>query len=596
MTDEALNSDKNWLVKSSTRILGPFSTEELAQQLRSKQISIIDEIRQPHGRWSYIRENHGFMEIIRAIREEQDANGENTMTQSVAQQTSTKTDAFVEYREDTLTPPPDSDLTPVPDRLRPSVPGLKDVTPIAERPISRGPGGHSPPARVYGSSQDSGMRERMRQQSERWRWALMALAFVAAVGVLFLVTRKEQKRGGSYDELISQAIRYKSLGLYEKSLASYQKAAKIQEPDAETAAQMAPVLISEDRQTTIGRRILETAFSKEGKSRGETVEALLGIAVSYMMDGDLKQAEDVLQRTLGHEPFNVSALINLAIIQLKKGNYSQAMRDFDLISKKNPQSAIALYGRSLATMEYARRHNDLNPLPGLIRDIRAMVSKTAYLRQELLLFQVIAQSLMGDVDGLNQGVVQFLNQQSGQARNYVHPLTLDWRFTQWDYLEKYCSDLFHKYPGNSEVKALRSVCLMEINRDSDSAKLLLEAMTEAPKDPYVLATQAGYLVKIGRIPEAKSLLKMPELASLSLRHLLMGQICMDIQDTACAQNSFGTVYSKERSNPTAAYGLAWVKMRNNEKSAAYDYVRAGLQSEPNYLPLLDLRDQLEYDR
>jgi predicted Zn-dependent protease len=360
--------------------------------------------------------------------------------------------------------------------------------------------------------------------------------------------------------------------------------------------QMAPVLISEDRQSLMGRRILEGALSKEGRSRGEIVEALLGIATSYMMDGDLKQAEDTLQKAIGNEPYNLSALMNLAIIQLKKGNYPQAMRDFDAIVKKNPQSAIALYGKSMATMEYARRHNDLNPLPGLIRDVRAMVAKTAYLRQELTLFQIYAQSLMGDVDGVNQAVVQFLNQTSGEARNYVHPLSIDWRFTQWDYLEKYCAEIFQKYSTNPEVKALRSVCLMEINRDSDASKLLQEAMAEAPKDPYVLATQAGYLAKIGRVPEAKSVLKMPEVMNLNMRNLLMGRMCVEAQDVPCAQNAFAAVYSRDRQSAPAAYGLAWVKMRSKERSAAYDYVRMGLQSEQNYIPLLDLRDQLEFEQ
>lgn len=595
MTGEKANSEKNWLVKSSTRILGPFTAEELAQQLKSKQISIIDEIRQPHGRWSYIRENHGFMEIIRAIREEQDANGENTMTHSIAHHTSTKTDALVEFREDTLTPPPDSDLTPIPDRMRSSVPGLKDVTPVAERPMPR-TSAAAAPAKVYGSSQDAGMQERMRQQSQKMRWAMIAVTVGVAFAMIFFVTRKEQKKGGSFSELISQAIRYKNLGLYEKSLASYQRAVKLQEPDVDTAVQMAPVLISEDRQTLMGRRILESALGKEGRGRTETVEALLGISVSYMMDGDLKQAEDTLQKAIGNEPFNVAALINMAIIQLKKGNYQQAMRDFDSIHRKNPQSVLALFGRSMATMEYSRRVNDLNPLPILVRDIRTSVMRTAYLRQELLLFQIAAQSLLGDVDGVNQGVVQFLNQPSGQAKYFVHPLTMDWRITQWDYLEKLCADIFQKYSTNPEVKAMRSVCLMEINRDSDAAKLLAEAMSEAPKDPYVLVTQASYLAKIGRIPEAKSLLRMPELSTLTLRNLLVGQICIDGQDVPCAQNSYAAVYAKDRMNATAAYGLAWVKLRSNDRAGAYELVRAGLQAESNYLPLLDMRDQLEYER
>lgn len=588
----ASNPEKNWLVKSSTRILGPYSLEELTEQLKTKQISIIDEVRQPHTRWAYIRENHTFMELVRAIRDERDPHSEDTMTHSIAQNTMTKTDAIVVHDDLTPTPYPfNTDITPPPER--PAPPGMKDVTPSVEKIIPRTPAGM--PGKVYGSSQDAGMQERLKNQSNSMRWALIGIAVLIAVGVIFLASRKDQKRGGSYDELISQAVRYKNLGLYEKSLQSYQRASKIKEPDADTAIQMAPVLITEDRQTILGRRILEGTLGKEGRGRDQIVEALLGIAVSYMMDGDLKQAEDTLQKAIGHEPFNMSALMNLAIIQLKKGNYQQAMRDFEAIFKRNPQSALALFGRSIATTEYARKAQDLNPLPLLARDIRTMVQRTGFLRQELMMFLIYAQSMMGDVDGVNQGVVQFLNQPSNQARDYVRPLTIEWRFTQWDYIEKFCSDLFQKYASNPEVKAVRAVCLMEVNRDSDAAKLLQEAMAEAPRDPYVLATQAEYLLKIGRSPEARSLLKMPEVSNLMLKHLLMGKTCIEAQDPPCALTAFGVAYQKDPQSGIAAYGLAWAKLKNKERTAAYDYVRMGLQGEPNYIPLLEMRDQLEYE-
>ena len=45
---------KTWLVKSSTRILGPFTRDEVMTLLSRRQVTIIDEIRQPDGRWNYI--------------------------------------------------------------------------------------------------------------------------------------------------------------------------------------------------------------------------------------------------------------------------------------------------------------------------------------------------------------------------------------------------------------------------------------------------------------------------------------------------------------------------------------------------------------
>ncbi len=172
-----------------------------------------------------------------------------------------------------------------------------------------------------------------------------------------------------------------------------------------------------------------------------------------MMDGDLKQAEDTLQKAIGHEPFNMSALLDLAIIKQKKGNYGEAMTEFESIYRKNPQSVLALFGRSISTLEYAKAHSDTSSLSALIRDIRANSQKTGYLRQELLLFQVYAYNLLGDVDGVNQSIVHFLSQMPGQARNYIHPLHVEWRFTQWDYLEKYCAEIYQKQSPPFRVKS-----------------------------------------------------------------------------------------------------------------------------------------------
>nr|BFD60644.1 hypothetical protein CKG001_27510 [Bdellovibrio sp. CKG001]BFD68249.1 hypothetical protein HAGR004_32710 [Bdellovibrio sp. HAGR004] len=586
--DNVSSSEKNWLVKSSTRILGPFTLAEVTEQLRTKQISIIDEVRQTEGRWSYIRENKLFMDIVKNIREEQDSSSEQTMTQSIAHHTMTRTDVLPISDEMTLTPTPvpNLDLTPPPIR------DIKDVTPIPQSPASRTTA-TATVTKSYGASGDARLQDKIRGKSNIMRWALLGAA-VVVVGVVFVVlTQKDKNKAMGYDELMSQALRYKSLGLYEKSLEAYQRASKLKEPDMESQVQMATVLISEDRQSLMGRRILERALVQENRSRSEIVDAYLGIAVSYMMDGDLKQAEDTLQKAIGHEPFNISALLNLAIIQLKKGNYGEAMRDFDAIYRKNPASVLALFGKAMASVEYAKTSNDPNFLSTLVNDIKANIQKTGYLRQELLLFLVYAQSLMGDVDGVNRAVVQFLAEMPGQARNYIHPLQVEWRFTQWDYLEKYCAEAFKKQPPHAELKALRSICLMEVNRDSDASKTLQEALAEAPKDPYVLITQASYLSKVGRLPEALAILKMPELSQISVKNLLMGDICIITQDMACAQAAYTHIYASDKRSAPTLYGLAWVMMKSNNRPMAYDYVRAGLQAEPNYLPLLELRDQLE---
>ncbi|MEI7973612.1 MAG: hypothetical protein WCH11_04515, partial [Bdellovibrio sp.] len=63
-------SQQEWLVKSSGIISGPYSLEELVERLRNRQISVIDEVKGPMGRWIFVREQSLLKDIVAKIREE----------------------------------------------------------------------------------------------------------------------------------------------------------------------------------------------------------------------------------------------------------------------------------------------------------------------------------------------------------------------------------------------------------------------------------------------------------------------------------------------------------------------------------------------
>lgn len=590
--DIAKPSEKNWLVKSSGRVFGPYTLEELTEMLCSHQISIIDEVRQPQGRWGYIREIQLFMEIVKNIREQQDGASENTMTLSLAQHSFTKTDASGNTISDDLTPTPFSSHTD-PSGANKTQSDLKDITSASERSVKAGSSPEISSQKSYGSTDDQHVQNKLQRQSNLSRNLALAVLGLAALGLVLTFSLKDRRNYAGQENLLNQALRYKSLGLFEKSLKAYKKAIAIKEPDLETQIQMAPVLISEDRQSLQGRRILERSLMQEGRSREDLINAYLGISVSFMMDGDLKEAEDMLQKTIGFDPSNVQAMLNLAIVQMKKGNYSQAMKDFEAVHRKSPNLVIALFGRAMSALEYAKITSDRSFLKPLVSDIKLNVKNKGYLHQELNLLMVYALNLLSDTDQLNQGVLEFLDSEVGLADKYSHPLFIDWRFTQWDYLEKYCSEFFDKSVQTAEMKALRSKCLLEVNRDAEAQKILQEALSEGPKDPYVLAVQAIYLNKIGRQPESSAILRMPELTALHVKNQLLGDICMAAQDTSCAEPLYLHAYEKDKKNVASLYGMAWVKIKKKDRASAYDFVRAGLEVEANYVPLLELRDQLE---
>jgi hypothetical protein len=63
------NTSSNWLVRSSGRVLGPFSDKELEEKIIKKEISIIDEISTPWQRWDFVREFPMFYDAVEKVRQ-----------------------------------------------------------------------------------------------------------------------------------------------------------------------------------------------------------------------------------------------------------------------------------------------------------------------------------------------------------------------------------------------------------------------------------------------------------------------------------------------------------------------------------------------
>ncbi len=85
------NSEAKWLIKAENKILGPYSYDQIIDLIHKKQISFIDEIRDPETRWLYVRENPKFKNITEEMRKEINAEAESTKTHQSITKTIAKT-------------------------------------------------------------------------------------------------------------------------------------------------------------------------------------------------------------------------------------------------------------------------------------------------------------------------------------------------------------------------------------------------------------------------------------------------------------------------------------------------------------------------
>lgn len=596
---------KKWLVKSSTRIMGPYSIDEVQQLLSKKHISVIDEIRESAGRWTYIRENKMFGEVVEKLRVEQDSAPENTqtMTATIGTQTSVTITRW-DGTNTGITPPPD-ELTPPPV---PQTPGgrpghvsnlaksdvllgdgldkMKDINPskVTSTDRSRIGGGGT-----YGISTDGRVLNELGEKKSMLNGAFWVVALVAAAGVIWYFTMNTKQKTSSYDVLIQQAIRYKNLQLNELALTQYKKAAALREPSPEVQKEMALNLIVLDRQLVQGRRLLETELQREGGGRGQTIDAGLGVAMSYVLEGSLKEAEQTLQKMLVVEPQNYMVRLNLALIDLRKGDSVSAERILDDLMKRQADQPIVLLARLMAAIDSGSAKDPL-VRNHLMNATRLYLNEHAHMKQELLL----TLGLLGNNSDMTPEYVvnTFLTTLPFQSNLFVKDLRIDWKLADWDVLEKYCREYLGRISATPRTKAMGAVCLALATRDFESRKLLEEALLQAPKDPYVLVTQANLLYKNSLRNEAFAVLQMPEVAGLPSTDNLLGKICFDQGDLACAEKSFRSVLAKGF-DATAQAGLAFVLAKQGNTAVAMDLVREGLRREPTYIPFITFRENYE---
>lgn len=571
------NSEKIWLVRSSTRILGPFNLSEVKNLLDSKQISVIDEIREPSSRWSYIRENALFTELIRRLRAEQDDSYENTNTAIVNPQTVTKTDHLG-----------GEELTPTPVMTSAHEVGLRDISGAKE--VDHKP---SPKQEVprFGLDHQELSKKRTQARARQIQIVLALVAVVVVSSIFFLYRQREQVQFSGYENLSLSARRYKALGLYEKSLSAYKKIFNIREPDAELQYQMAPLLISEDRQNVLGRRILEKSFLDE-KPRREKTESQISLALTYLQEDDLEQAEAYLQKALSLEPTNIYALSNLAILNIKKKNEEEALNILHSITKRQPDLSFVTALRSIAALEAFKRGKPAG-ISDLLRILPEQIKKTNDLKQELSLLWLALVRAANEKSLEDSALKNFIDQVPLQSRKYKKNYLLDWRYFQWENIERYCSEFVKQANPTSQQKAALAICALEVSRDADASRLIGEARAEAPTNPHFTALEAVYLVKVNRQGDAMTLLKNNGLSSLKIAQQLTAEYCESTKQIECADKAYQSLYRIDSHSVAAYYGMGWVSFQHKQKNKAYDFVRSGMQLDAQYIPLIELRERLE---
>ncbi len=581
-----LPNEKVWLIKSSTRIIGPYSLKEISEYIMRRQISILDEMKGPMQRWSYVRENPFLKEIIEAIRREQDSSKEDTVT------IATQTSASITKTEPMGAPLDENSGSFMIKGANSAVPAETTANTLKEAvPISNGvPPGYIPkiPPRAYGSAPP-------RKKNSAFKTIYQSI-FLGAIGLMIVsVTlryvnfyKQDLAKEKIYGDSIQRALKYRSLGLNEASLREYNRASQIQTPDLDTQIAIAPLLVALPSLAPQGRAILESAVQTKKGAREWQVAASAAIGLSYWGIDDAK-AEAYWMEALNLDVKNEILLLNLSALYLKKHRYNEFRSHLAKISASHP---LAKYMKALAVVE--KKEFNKESLAKL--ETGSATKETDFvLRPER---ELLSMYIKFRANLLTQEEIQkYVDQFPGVGRQMVKDPLIAWPVVNQDYLLSLCREMHEGVTKNFETEnvanLLLSRCLLESGRDYELADKLKLMTTKDPANDLVIRLNIYSLFLSERYEDVRALIDDRTDVYTAKLGLIRALSCQKIDDYKCVEQNLSEMNTLLSENPYAYYILAANEFHKSSKESAYKFIREGLARYPEFIPLIELRDEME---
>lgn len=579
------SEERNWLVKSSGKIFGPFSQPELAHLLKRRKISVIDEIRQPTGRWGFIREHQDFSRVVQDLRKE-DARylDEVTAVDLVPSNGSSAENFF----DDDKTPQPlsVSDMTNL---------EVSSSTEAIDLRSTVGAQYSGPEKQVVKSYAMPNIKSPFR----RLVLGLWAIFFITVAGGSFYLFRERSvvHKSLSAQDYINLAKSSRAIGNFSSALDYYAKAQNLKELDLNSKVQAAILMLEVGGQTVEARRLAEEVIAKVPEQDRLRHEAEMVKGLAAMKEMDHLKAEEIFKSILISMPNSNEARLNLAMNFQLRAQPDEALKEILSAQQRGMLEPQLYLAKVIAILDLydekpERSARDLGKLTELVSDLRELNSHSNEFRIEsLLLLSVLSEKLKKREDTIAY-IQQMFDEDIFLSKDFVHSLMIDRQLFSWQRLSSYCSYLTTHLLSSAVGKALTSFCLLQRGDSIEGLKVLEEGLQQYPQDFNILAQKAAVLLDLHRGVEAQQVAKIAN-SNSNLAERILGESCEEAGDYFCAEESWNRLITKKQNDLKALHGLALIQYKLNHRDRALDFISRGLVFSPNYRPLLELKEKLD---
>lgn len=605
-----------WLVKSATRILGPFSKKQIVDLLRNKQINIIDEIKSPTTRWTFIRENIYFLEVVKAIRNDQDTHQDNTInSRTVTVMTKTG-----DFSEDTN---PDSDFAVNEDTGKinreqfedekldvvPSGSNIHDlsfknieVSSVDQKiqdlePISEIKDLKSKPIRshkTYGASSDKKFRQQT-QKSFSQVYIVIGLVILFTIGG-FIGYKKylDYQKALLISSNVQKIRALRTANLYEKSFEAY-KALPADFSDASLDSLMVPLALQREKQSTVIRQKLEEIGKSPTITRSEKIENSLVLVLCYILEKNYAKAKEQLEQIKGEDADNNYVKALKAVVLFRDGEISKA-RSEALALGVFPSWAYNLYLKLLLLVETPKEAitSDLNTkIDVLMHEVEEYLHQGhGFLNFELNLLGYLLSRKVQNVRLMSLFFNNMFDSPLRESEKYIKDPLLDWSLHSWETLSAYCNQAFGEEGDDYRVRLGSAICAFQQGRDQNAADILNQVQVAHGLKPEILNMRGMMLLNQKNYLEVQKLATMKEWRGTDTEKYASVTACLQQRGAQCSIADLDSLVAKPNFRiPAMQLKLQHARMSNSKD--IHDVVRKILELEPGYTPALEIRELLE---
>ncbi|MGE3975589.1 MAG: tetratricopeptide repeat protein [Bdellovibrionales bacterium] len=535
------NFFRPWLLRISTQLVGPLSTQEVEDKIHSKELGIFDSVQKPFGRWIYVREEPTFKN---AVEEARRRIGGKDDTHTLAMESTA-----VIY---------DDEVTESSMGQARSVTNLPD---IEDLPLE---------AKKYVTS------AKIRQGLWKSFLTIILMIGVAAGVFAFLsLSKKPNFRAQNSSELLEKGLSQKNAAQFLEAKKTFQQILESNPQDAVAAVQLVSLYLV-DQQTVEAERLLNE-FQQIPTTHPEYISFQVLRGMRAIASGNAQLAEEEFKKALMKDQSSYLVHMNLAILYSIKGEHEKSYRQLHAHLQENQFDALAtlIFSESAGRLSQKEKNKEL--VRAALTQIQKVLPTERQQRQSLILMKVWLESLAGDKALAEKSLDSFFENDFSTSDKLLPTFFLIDQNFKWSHFSTFCQEVSSQLGEKSRVAALQGVCRIKSDDLTVGREMLEDALSRNIRDTAVAGTLAWSYGRLGQPDKSRATLE-------AFKETPVGEmpLVMVLQKWKLCQQQGGDCAALEKKIETS-------------KNVPLEYIDHSLNQKMKIMPFSELRQQVDME-